>query len=74
MPSFACKIAPDLSNEEIDEVSKVAMENGVDGIIAINTSLNRFNLKNLKITTGKTLEEENGGLSGLLAKKRARSY
>jgi len=69
-PPLLVKIAPDLSNEEIDEISRVAMENGIDGIIAINTSLNRFNLKNLKIKTGNTLEQENGGLSGLPLQKR----
>jgi len=69
-PPLLVKIAPDLSNEEIDEISRVAMENGIDGIIAINTSLNRFNLKNLKIKTGNTLEQENGGLSGLPLEKR----
>ena len=69
-PPLLVKIAPDLSNAEIDEISRVAMENGIDGIIAINTSLNRFNLKNLKIKTGNTLEEENGGLSGLPLQKR----
>ena len=69
-PPLLVKIAPDLSNEEIDELARVAIENGIDGIIAINTSLNRFNLKNLRIKTGKTLEQENGGLSGLPLEKR----
>ncbi len=69
-PPLLVKIAPDLSNEEIDELAKVAIENGIDGIIAINTSLNRFNLKNLRIKTGNTLEQENGGLSGLPLEKR----
>ena len=69
-PPLLVKIAPDLSNEEIDELARVAIENGIDGIIAINTSLNRFNLKNLKIKTGNTLEQENGGLSGLPLEKR----
>ncbi len=69
-PPLLVKIAPDLSNEEIDEIARVAIENGIDGIIAINTSLNRFNLKNLKIKTGNTLEQENGGLSGLPLEKR----
>ena len=64
-PPLLIKIAPDLSNEAIDEVAKVARDNGIDGIIAINTSLNRFNLKDLKIKTGNTLGEEKGGLSGL---------
>ena len=57
-PPLLIKIAPDLSNAEIDEISRVAMENGIDGIIAITTSLNRFHLKNLKIKTGNTLEQE----------------
>ena len=69
-PPLLVKIAPDLSNEAIDEIAKVTMENGIDGIIAINTSLNRFNLKNLEIKTGNTLEQENGGLSGLPLQER----
>ena len=70
-PPLLIKIAPDLSNEAIDEIGKIAKGEGIDGIIAINTSLNRFNLKSLKLkTTGKTLEEENGGLSGLPLQER----
>ena len=69
-PPLLIKIAPDLSNEAIDEIARVAIANGIDGIIAINTSLNRFNLKNLKIKTGNTLEQENGGLSGLPLQER----
>ena len=69
-PPLLVKIAPDLSNEAIDKIARVAMESGIDGIIAINTSLDRFNLKNLKIKTGKTLEQESGGLSGLPLQKR----
>ena len=69
-PPLLVKIAPDLSNEAIDDIARVAMENGIDGIIAINTSLDRFDLKNLKIKTGNTLGQENGGLSGLPLQKR----
>ena len=69
-PPLLIKISPDLSNEAIDEVARVAKENGIDGIIAINTSLNRFNLKNLKIKTGNTLGQEPGGLSGLPLQER----
>ena len=69
-PPLLVKIAPDLSNEAIDELARVAKENGIDGIIAINTSLNRFHLKNLKIKTGNTLEKESGGLSGLPLQQR----
>ena len=69
-PPLLIKIAPDLANEAIDEVARVAKDNGIDGIIAINTSLNRFHLKNLKIKTGNTLEQEDGGLSGLPLQER----
>ena len=69
-PPLLIKISPDLSNEAIDEIAVVAKEEGIDGIIAINTSLNRFDLKHLKIKTGNTLEQENGGLSGLPLQKR----
>ena len=69
-PPLLVKIAPDLENEEIDQISRVAIENSIDGIIAINTSLNRFNLKKLKIKTGNTLEQEDGGLSGVPLQKR----
>ena len=69
-PPLLVKIAPDLTNEAIDEIARVSMNNGIDGIIAINTSLNRFHLKNLKIKTGNTLEQENGGLSGLPLQNR----
>ena len=69
-PPLLIKIAPDLSNEAIDSISTVAQEEGIDGIIAINTSLDRFNLKNLKLNTGKTLAQEEGGLSGQPLQKR----
>ncbi len=69
-PPLLIKIAPDLSDKSIDEVAKVAIEEQIDGIIAINTSINRFDLNNLKLKTGKTLEQETGGLSGLPLQKR----
>ena len=69
-PPLLVKIAPDLSNDAINEIARVAMDNGIDGIIAINTSLNRFNLKKLTIQTGNTLDIESGGLSGLPLQKR----
>ncbi len=69
-PPLLVKISPDLDNDAIDEIATVSLEEGIDGIIAINTSLNRFNLKNLKIKTGNTLEQENGGLSGLPLQER----
>ena len=64
-PPLLVKIAPDLSNSEIDGLAQVAFEEGLAGIIAVNTSLNRLGLEQRILSqTGKTLSEEDGGLSG----------
>ncbi len=64
-PPLLVKIAPDLEDKEIDEVAEVVFEEGLAGIIAVNTSLNRLGLENRLISnTGKLLGEEKGGLSG----------
>ncbi|MCU0493347.1 MAG: quinone-dependent dihydroorotate dehydrogenase [Chloroflexaceae bacterium] len=52
------KIAPDLSDEAMLEVLEVCAANGVDGIIATNTTLSRAGLRNTAIAA------ETGGLSG----------
>ncbi|MEO9823776.1 MAG: quinone-dependent dihydroorotate dehydrogenase [Paracoccaceae bacterium] len=51
------KIAPDLSDGEIAEISNVAQSVGVDGIIATNTTLSRDGLVSRR-------KGEAGGLSG----------
>lgn len=51
------KIAPDLSDAEIAGIAAVAMESGVAGIIATNTTLSREGLVSRK-------RAETGGLSG----------
>lgn len=51
------KIAPDLSDMEIDEIADVAVESGLSGIVATNTTLARTGLKSAD--AGQT-----GGLSG----------
>jgi len=55
------KIAPDLNQNQLDEVIEIVFETGIDGLIATNTSTLRENL-----TTPSTEVEEkgNGGLSG----------
>ncbi len=64
-PPLLVKIAPDLNDLEIDELAQVALEEELAGIIAVNTSLNRLGLEERILTqTGKTLSEEDGGLSG----------
>jgi dihydroorotate dehydrogenase len=51
------KIAPDLSSEELDDALKAILDNGIDGIIATNTTLQRHGLVS-------SLAREMGGLSG----------
>ncbi|MEP5761982.1 MAG: quinone-dependent dihydroorotate dehydrogenase [Litoreibacter sp.] len=51
------KIAPDLSDDELSEITEVAEASGVDAIVATNTTLNRNGLKDAQ-------KLETGGLSG----------
>ncbi len=44
VPLFV-KIAPDLSNEDIDAVTELALETGVTGLIATNTTISREGLR-----------------------------
>ncbi|MDO5615046.1 MAG: quinone-dependent dihydroorotate dehydrogenase [Cruoricaptor ignavus] len=62
------KIAPDLNNNQLDEIIQLVAETKIDGVIATNTSVNRDGLK----TPAKTLTEiGNGGLSGKPIKDRS---
>lgn len=56
IPVFV-KIAPDLGNDELAEIAAIALERGLDGIVATNTTLARENLKSAN-------QREAGGLSG----------
>jgi dihydroorotate dehydrogenase len=51
------KIAPDLTDEELDDAVGAILDSGMDGIIATNTTLSREGL-------GSPLRVETGGLSG----------
>lgn len=55
------KIAPDLADEDVDAVADLAVELGLDGIIATNTTIAR---EGLGLTSEPSLIEETGGLSG----------
>ena len=71
-PPLLVKIAPDLDDESIDAVARLAFEEGLAGVIAVNTSLNRLGLEQrLLPQTGRTLAEEAGGLSGAPLRQRA---
>ena len=55
---LALKIAPDLSEKEIDSIAVSLLENKFDAVIATNTTLDRQGISGLQHA------EENGGLSG----------
>ena len=66
------KIAPDLEWGAIADIIKVAQVQQLAGIIATNTTIRRDNLQTQVIaTTGKSIYEENGGISGLPVKNRS---
>jgi dihydroorotate dehydrogenase len=58
------KIAPDLSEEELDDAIGVILDKGMDGIIATNTTLARDGLMS-------KYQGESGGLSGSPLKVRS---
>ena len=62
------KIAPDLNNNQLDEIIEIVSETKIDGIIASNTSTSRSGLKASK---KQLLEIGNGGLSGLPIKEKS---
>ncbi len=71
-PPLLVKIAPDLEDEAIDAIARLAYEEGLAGVIAVNTSLNRLGFEQRRIVqTGRTLAEEAGGLSGAPLRGRA---
>jgi dihydroorotate dehydrogenase len=58
------KIAPDLSNAQLDDIITIVIETKIDGLIATNTTLNREGLKSEN-------KAETGGLSGKPLNKRS---
>jgi dihydroorotate dehydrogenase len=62
------KIAPDLSDEDIDAIADLALDVGLDGIIATNTTISRAGLR----TPSERVEACGaGGLSGAVLKARS---
>lgn len=62
------KIAPDLNNQQLDEIIELINITKIDGVIASNTSVNR---DNLKTSEAKLTKIGNGGLSGKPVKDRS---
>ncbi|GAA5140558.1 quinone-dependent dihydroorotate dehydrogenase [Thalassotalea piscium] len=62
---LAVKIAPDLTEEEIESIAQCLIENDIDGVIATNTTLSREGVEGLEHS------EEQGGLSGRPVKDKS---
>ncbi|QEL54826.1 quinone-dependent dihydroorotate dehydrogenase [Chromobacterium paludis] len=62
---LAVKIAPDLDEEQIAEIARLLTANGIDGVIATNTTLSRAEI------AGHPHENEAGGLSGAPVRGRS---
>jgi dihydroorotate dehydrogenase len=61
------KIAPDLSDEELDTIAELALELSLDGIVAVNTSQDRGLLSDPESVA----DVEGGGISGAPLRARA---
>ncbi len=59
------KIAPDLSDDDISDLARTLVDNGIDGAIATNTSNQRPDLKSTRFAS------EQGGLSGRPIRQQA---
>jgi len=68
-PPVLVKLAPDLTDPQVDQAVEIALEEGVSGIVAVNTTVSRAGLR----TTAGMLERIGaGGLSGAPIRERAR--
>ncbi|MEB3321464.1 MAG: quinone-dependent dihydroorotate dehydrogenase [Synechococcaceae cyanobacterium] len=71
-PPLLVKISPDLEDDAIDAIARLAYEEGLAGVVAVNTSVDRLGLEQRRLAvTGRTLAEEPGGLSGRPLRPRA---
>jgi dihydroorotate dehydrogenase len=62
------KIAPDLTDSQLDDIVEITISSGIAGVVATNTTISREGLK-----TVRTLVENigAGGLSGAPVRKRS---
>jgi len=71
-PPLLVKIAPDLEDDAIDAIARLAYQEGLAGVIAVNTSQDRLGLADRTLgATGRPLAQEMGGLSGRPLRHRA---
>tara|TARA_R110001583_G_scaffold67409_1_gene192707 strand:+ start:429 stop:1448 length:1020 start_codon:yes stop_codon:yes gene_type:complete len=62
---IAVKIAPDMTQQEIELVAEALVDYGMDGVIATNTTLERTGVKSSAVA------DESGGLSGAPLRQRS---
>ena len=62
---IAVKIAPDLTEEEVNSIAQSLIDNNIDGVIATNTTLSREGVEGLEHGN------EQGGLSGAPVKDKS---
>jgi dihydroorotate dehydrogenase len=62
------KIAPDLTNSQLDDIIEIVDDTKIDGVIATNTTISRADLKTAE---ARIKEIGNGGLSGKPVKERS---
>lgn len=67
-PPLLVKIAPDLADAEVDAIADLALELGLDGIVAVNTTVDRDVLER---SSDQERDAVLGGISGAPLKRRA---
>ncbi|MEO8795645.1 MAG: quinone-dependent dihydroorotate dehydrogenase [Daejeonella sp.] len=60
------KIAPDLTNSQLDDIVEIVLETKIEGVIATNTTISREGLK-----SAEAIKNQTGGLSGKPLTKRS---
>jgi dihydroorotate dehydrogenase len=65
------KISPDMSDEDLDGVADLALELGLAGIVATNTTLRRDGLRTPAVEVARLAWPEGGGVSGAPLKARS---
>lgn len=63
------KIAPDLTNSQLDDIVSLALELNLDGLVATNTTIERSNLSPVSAAASEKIGA--GGLSGKPVQKRS---
>jgi dihydroorotate dehydrogenase len=69
-PPILLKVAPDLSDEQLDQAVEIAMEEGISGMVAVNTTISR---EDLQTPAAAVVALGEGGISGRPIRVRAQA-